>query len=199
MENQDFEIKIVLVGDSGVGKTTLINVFSTGRFEGDSHSTIGSSFTKGSIETETGKRIDFTIWDTAGQEKFNSLIPLYLRKASAIILVFDATSNNPISSIEKFYSLVHEQCEDINILFLCGNKVDLIVDEKKQEEVYAWAQTHSHQVFLTSAKSGLNVNELFSTVAEFCYNRLSQRPSENRLVLDEIVGQKEQQSVKKCC
>jgi small GTP-binding protein len=88
-EQFDVSFKVVLLGDAGVGKSSVIHQYIKGTFYDQIDPTLGVSFSSKTIQTKQGKAIRLEIWDTAGQEKFKNLAPLYYRKASAIILVYD--------------------------------------------------------------------------------------------------------------
>ena len=157
------EIKIVLVGDMGVGKTTIIQRFSTGTFNPRVTPTVGAGSVKCSISLSNGSSIDLTIWDTAGQERYQSLIPLYLRKAKGVILVCDVTRKNTIQTLNAIYTSLTDVDSDC-VMLLVGNKID-IEPEKDFSELERWAIDHNMSFLTASAKTGYGINEIFNSIA----------------------------------
>jgi small GTP-binding protein len=155
--------KLVLLGDSGVGKTSISQYFERGHFDPTIDSTIAAAFTAHELTTPLGK-LNLHIWDTAGQERYRSLIPTYARGAAPALLVFDLSSVPSFENInhwvDDFALFGSEGC----LVFLVGNKADLpqIV---KREDTDAWAQEHSAPFFEVSAKTGVGVMEMFDAIA----------------------------------
>jgi small GTP-binding protein len=181
------KFKVVLMGPSLVGKTSIVLRFTHGTFSLAQDSTIGSAFFSRDMHTSSGL-VTLHIWDTAGQERYKSLVPKYSRAASAIILVFDVS--NPESYL-KVQDIFNENaiCHDTTIeWFLVANKTDLtpVVDLWNAKR---YAESVHATYYETSAKIGQNVNELFASIAE----RLAKLPVEEPLI------QPEQVTVKKCC
>ncbi|KAJ7970456.1 Ras-related protein like [Quillaja saponaria] len=159
----DYSFKILLIGDSGVGKSSLLLSFISNTVH-DLSPTIGVDF-KMKLLTVGGKRMKLTIWDTAGQERFGTLISSYYRGAHGIILVYDVTRRETFTNLVgvwakevELYSTNHE-C----IKILVGNKVDR--DNERQvtrEEGMALAQEHKCLFFECSAKTRKNVQQCFN-------------------------------------
>ncbi len=119
------EIKFVLLGDSGVGKSSLVLRFVAQSFRPFSESTIGASFMSKQMEVDGG-RVKMQIWDTAGQERYHSLAPMYYRGASAAIVVYDITRRESFATLQRWVTELQEKTKDIQIL-VAGNKKDLEV------------------------------------------------------------------------
>merc|ERR1719362_134270 len=146
--------KIAFLGDSGVGKTSLINQFIYGTFSLNHNPTIGIDYLSKIINT--GERsIRLQIWDTAGQERFRSLIPSYIRDASAVMIVYDITNRQSFDSIPGWIQHVRELVgEAETLVLLVGNKVDLEENrEVSTEEGEAAAREAGLMFFEVSAKS----------------------------------------------
>jgi Ras-related protein Rab-5C len=154
--------KVIALGASGGGKTSIVQRFSSGVFHPDAVQTIGAAYVNCVVPLETGP-VTLKVWDTAGQEKFQSLIPLYLRGADACMIVFDLAVPTPTDSLDKLYGYVKDHLDPNVFLVLCGNKFDLISTEP--ENVSAWAAARDISYFKTSAKTGQNINELFFALA----------------------------------
>eukprot|EP00744_Colponema_vietnamica_P004422 GILI01006609.1.p1 GENE.GILI01006609.1~~GILI01006609.1.p1 ORF type:complete len:201 (-),score=42.50 GILI01006609.1:376-978(-) len=161
----DYLFKLVLIGDSGVGKSCLLLRFADDTYTESYISTIGVDFKIRTIERD-GKTIKLQIWDTAGQERYRALAPMYYRGASGALVVYDITSED---SFRKAQSWIKElrQNGDPNILItLVGNKCDLEpLRAVPQEEGQRVAQDEGLEFVETSAKDGLNVDSMMSALA----------------------------------
>ena len=153
--------KIVILGQSAVGKTSLVLKLLSGKFNPYSESTIGASFCSKLIKADDGIVDKVEIWDTAGQERYRSLVPMYYRNAGGALIVFDITSKKSFEEA-KFWmdELKAKVMHDIKILFV-GNKLDL---EKEAFENY---KEECNRLFgtnyvLVSAKTGENVENAFT-------------------------------------
>jgi len=157
------EYKVILVGDSSVGKTSLLRKYLHNIFSPTTDSTIGASFSCTYKESE-GKTIKLNIWDTAGQERFRAIIDLYYRGADAVILVCDLTNDDSIDSLDKwiqdFYNRTNN--EDAKLI-LVANKVDKYTNSKVLPTKIIEIQKKLDIPFiLSSARTGENVNEIFN-------------------------------------
>lgn len=163
--NFDYSFKVLLIGDSGVGKSSLLLSFISNcqQFPRDLSPTIGVDF-KIKLLTTAGKRLKLTIWDTAGQERFGSLISSYYRGAHAIILVYDVTRRETFTSLSKTWVKELERCctNPDCVKILVGNKVDRENERAvTMEEGMALAQEHKCLFFECSAKTQANVKQCF--------------------------------------
>jgi small GTP-binding protein len=159
------EVKVVVLGDTGVGKSSLVLRFATGNYRPYSESTIGASFMSKIIQTRTGS-VKFQIWDTAGQEKYRSLAPMYYRGAAAAIVVYDITRVDTFKTLRSWVDELRAQGpKDISIA-VAGNKADMSdareIDTKTGKE---FAEEIGAIFMETSAKDSLNVDEIFVGIA----------------------------------
>jgi small GTP-binding protein len=153
----DFSLKIVVVGDSGVGKTCLLLRFVRDEWEPDCQPTLGVEFLAKIINTE-GHRIQLQLWDTAGQELFRSVTRGYYRGAAGALLLFDITSRETFQDIEHWLQDLREVARPDLTVVLIGNKADLTQQrEVTEEEARAYAEKNRMTYFETSAKTGDNV------------------------------------------
>ena len=158
--------KVVLVGDSGVGKTCIISRYISGAFNQNSPSTNGASYASKLITFEDLKKtISLDIWDTAGQEKYKSLTKFFYKDAAVAILVYDVTNRNSFESMKNFW---YGQIKDFGskniILGVAGNKCDMYDKEEVNEsEGKAFAESIGAFFEITSAKNNTGINELFNT------------------------------------
>uniref|UniRef100_A0A1D1ZIW7 Ras-related protein Rab-8A n=1 Tax=Anthurium amnicola TaxID=1678845 RepID=A0A1D1ZIW7_9ARAE len=198
----DYLIKLLLIGDSGVGKSCLLLRFSDDSFTPSFITTIGIDFKIRTIELD-GKRIKLQIWDTAGQERFRTITTAYYRGAMGILLVYDVTDERSFNNIRNWFSNIEQHASEGVNKILIGNKCDWL--EKKviaKEQGQLLADEFGIKFLETSAKANTNVEEAFFTLARDIKKRLidnhSQDPQpRNRLDLDPN-GQKAGQGTG-CC
>ncbi|ESO03441.1 hypothetical protein HELRODRAFT_157126 [Helobdella robusta] len=162
----DLLFKLLLIGDSGVGKTCLLFRFSDDAFNTTFISTIGIDFKIKTVELG-GKKIKLQIWDTAGQERFHTITTSYYRGAMGIILVYDITSLKTFENISKWLRYIDEHANaDVEKMIL-GNKCDMEdrrqVPKEKGQEI---ADQHHIPFLETSAKSNVNVERAFLQLAQ---------------------------------
>lgn len=161
-----YNFKLVLLGESGVGKTSIASIFCGKGFNDFQDSTIGAAFQTQKVEFDN-RTIRFEIWDTAGQERYHSLAPMYYRGAKSAIVAYDITN---VSSFDRAKSWVKElqETSDVNIVIaLAGNKCDIESRRVIQTETAEkYADDNGLFFFETSAKMSININEIFRKIAE---------------------------------
>jgi len=167
LENSIPNVKVALVGDSGVGKSSIIGRYVTGMFLTNCQSTTSPSFSKKIYEKE-GKSICLNLWDTVGQERFRALGKNFYKDAYIICLVFDVTQRQSFENIkEVWYPDIKKNGEKYIILSIIGNKCDKFEDENVDEnEVKSFAEEIGALCFLVSALNGNKIDNLFDTLAE---------------------------------
>jgi len=155
--------KVVIIGDSFVGKTSIINCLIMGNLT-DTKPTIGSQHYKYNFNNKENREINLDIWDTAGQERFRSVIPMYYKGAKAIIVVFDITNRDSFEGAKKWIEEI-EQNNKGTLIFLVANKIDLIAKRTISEEnVKEYSEKNKVEYLECSAKENLNIKELFEHV-----------------------------------
>ena len=170
MENKGPKVpgcKVVLLGDSGVGKTCIISRYISGSFEKNLSSTNGASYCSKMVKFETlGKNLLLDIWNTAGQEKYKSLTKFFYKDASIVILVYDITRKESFDNLtEYWYNQLQENCAKNIVLGVAGNKCDLFENEEVQEnEAREFAEKIGAIFELTSAQNNTGINDLFEKV-----------------------------------
>jgi small GTP-binding protein len=153
--------KVVVVGASGVGKTSLVEKLLTGGFHEETQPTIGVQFKSYPLQSD-GEAIKLQIWDTAGQERFRAVSKAYFRNAVGGILVFDLTNRQSFDDLNTWINDLTTLCAPKAHVVLVGNKVDLVhAREIVESEAQAFAQRYDLVYIETSAKSGSNVTEAF--------------------------------------
>lgn len=152
--------KLVLLGDSSVGKTSIARRMTSNTFSEFQESTIGASFMTKHYETSK-EIINYEIWDTAGQERYRSLAPMYYRGAHCVFLVFDLTNRDSYESIKSWQKEIKNNAKDVVLIILIGNKSDLCASRQVAErEVEEYAESISAKYYETSAKSGIRIDKL---------------------------------------
>lgn len=174
----DYLVKLLLIGDSGVGKSCLLLRFSDGSFTTSFITTIGIDFKIRTIELD-GKRIKLQIWDTAGQERFRTITTAYYRGAMGILLVYDVTDESSFNNIRNWIRNIEQHASDNVNKILVGNKADM--DESKRAvptaKGQALADEYGIKFFETSAKTNLNVENVFFSIARDIKQRLADTDS----------------------
>jgi len=164
--NKVFQFKLVLLGESAVGKSSLVLRFVKGQFLEFQESTIGAAFLTQTV-CLNDLTVKFEIWDTAGQERYHSLAPMYYRGAQAAIVVYDITSRDSFDKSKQWVKELREKSTPDQIIALVGNKCDLsssrVVDKEEAEKYAGEEKLISME---TSAKDGTNVYLLFQTIAK---------------------------------
>ncbi|XP_016341081.1 ras-related protein Rab-37-like [Sinocyclocheilus anshuiensis] len=196
--NQDLTHKTILVGDSGVGKTSLLVQFDQGKFiPGSFSATVGIGFTN-KVLTVDELKVRLQIWDTAGQERFRSVTHAYYRDAQALLLLYDITSKSSFDNTRAWLTEIHEYAQDDVVIMLLGNKSDMTSARAiRRDEGEKLAREYGVIFLETSAKTGLNVDEAFTTVAKELVSRSVQLPVEPRFHLHDVMQPENEPSA--CC
>ena len=159
------ERKVVIVGESGVGKTSIINLYVKGKFSERNEVTLGGSFLQAKVPLQAGQVVTLDVWDTAGQERYRSMINMFYRNATAAIIVFDVTNYDSFKQCEFWVKKLLDQEPNCS-LFLVANKSDLEEKAVDYDLAKSFAQANNMKFITTSAKNNENVQELFRKVAE---------------------------------
>ncbi|XP_066464910.1 ras-related protein Rab-13 [Eleutherodactylus coqui] len=174
-KSYDHLFKLLLIGDSGVGKTCLIVRFSEDSFNSTYISTIGIDFKIRTTEIQ-GKKIKLQVWDTAGQERFKTITTAYYRGAMGIILVYDISDERSFENIQNWMKSIRENAAAGVERMLLGNKCDMENRRKvPKERGEKLAKDHGIRFFETSAKSSQNVDEAFNALATDILTQMSRR------------------------
>ena len=166
------EVKIVLLGNINVGKTSIASRYCKNVFNEHHINTIGGAYQQQKVILSNGSAVKLHIWDTSGQERFRAMTNLYYRDAQVAILTYDVTNESSFTGIEFWIKELKYKVENDNmILFLVGNKCDVNEDERKVSTIKGknFADENNMLFFETSAKNGDGVKDLFVTIANKAY------------------------------
>jgi len=162
-KDYDHLFKLLIIGDSGVGKSSLLVRFADNHFSGNYITTIGVDFKIRTIEIQ-GERVKLQIWDTAGQERFRTITSTYYRGTHGVIVVYDVTSGESFANVKRWLHEIDQNCDVVNRI-LVGNKND---DPDRKvvltEDARRFADQMGIQLFETSAKDNINVEEMFRSI-----------------------------------
>ena len=198
--NYEFQIKIVIIGDSGVGKTNFIFRFAENSFSDMHVSTVGLDYkSKIIILPSSKKRVRIQIWDTAGQERYMAINKNTLQKVQGIIIMYDLTNRKSFENLERWFNIVSQNFPGKTV-FLVGNKLDLSDDKRTVtvEEGQKLAEENNMKFYEGSGQNGENVEEIFIQMAEKVYENIindkdSFQSSSSKL------NKNNQKKKKKCC
>ena len=164
-ETPDCVFKVILAGNPGVGKTSIFRRYTTGTFFKDTVSTVGADYSE-YTEVCGKRRAKLALWDTAGQEKFRCIVQTYYRASQAMIVVYDVTDRKSFKDVPYWLNTMVEQANGGVVACLVGNKIDLKEDRKvSREEALECAKSNNLLFMETSALEGINVNDLFKSLA----------------------------------
>jgi len=178
-DEYDYLFKVVLIGDSGVGKSNLLSRFTRNEFNLESKSTIGVEFATRSIQVG-GKITKAQIWDTAGQERYRAITSAYYRGAVGALLVYDIAKHITYENVERWLKELRDHADANIVIMLVGNKSDLRhLRAVPTEEAKAFAEKHGLSFIETSALDSTNVEVAFRNILEEIYHIVSQKQFRN--------------------
>lgn len=201
MAEYDYTFKVVLIGDSGVGKSSILLKYVEDRFEPSFPYTIGIDFKiKNIIVGE--KRVRVAVWDTAGQERFRTISTAHYRGAQAVIFVYDITNPESYNNIINWHLTLTKNIKDYHNLsmILVGNKTDLDESRKvRYSEGRRMADTYDMSFIETSAKDGSDISSIFDIVVGECIGKVAHLQGELCEEHTTIAIEDPPQEEKKCC
>jgi len=181
-ENFDIQYKILLLGDSSIGKTSLIIRYLDNKFEENSSSTVGIDVRYKYI-VKDNKKLRLNIWDTAGQERFLSMAKNILNGAQGIILVCDITNNESFNKLKYWLRSVKESFPEGDVeIIIIENKIDLEKEREISDDgIKEFGKKNNLEVFNTSAKTGKGVNEVFECLTNKLFNNKKIKTVDNEI------------------
>lgn len=195
----DHLFKLLIIGDSGVGKSSLLLRFSDNQFQGTYITTIGVDFKIRTIDVD-GERVKLQIWDTAGQERFRTITATYYRGTHGVLVVYDVTNGESFANVKRWLHEIDQNCEMVSRI-LVGNKDD---DPSRKvvnpHDARAFASQMGIDLFETSAKENKNVEEMFMAITRQVLK--AKKDQQARLAASDTVDLTRgfnKKSKKKCC
>jgi len=187
-DEYDYLFKVVLIGDSGVGKSNLLSRFTRNEFNLESKSTIGVEFATRSIQVD-GKTIKAQIWDTAGQERYRAITSAYYRGAVGALLVYDIAKHLTYENVERWLRELRDHADANIVIMLVGNKSDLRhLRAVPTDEAKAFAEKNNLSFIETSALDSTNVETAFHNILTEIYRIVSQKQITEGGTDDSITG-----------
>ncbi|KAK4438381.1 Ras-related protein RABA2a [Sesamum alatum] len=206
-EDYDYLFKVVLIGDSGVGKSNLLSRFTRNEFCLESKSTIGVEFATRTLQVE-GRTVKAQIWDTAGQERYRAITSAYYRGALGALLVYDVTKPTTFENVSRWLKELRDHADSNIVIMLIGNKTDLKhLRAVATEDAQGFAEREGLSFIETSALEATNVEKAFQTILSEIYRIISKKS----LASDEpatssikegktlVVGPQDNNTNKTCC
>ena len=178
LDNKEIEIKVCLLGDISVGKTSIASRYCKNTFSDLYINTIGGAYQQQSVTLNNGTKIRLHIWDTSGQDRFRSMTNLYYQDAQVAILTYDVTNEESLESLNYWLEQLNNKVEvDNMILCLAGNKIDVEASKKviSTSKGKAFAEENNMIFFETSAKTGTGIKELFQAIAVKAYELMKNK------------------------
>ena len=177
----DHLYKIIIIGDTSVGKTALLSKYLKGVFPTSPLSTVATEFATKIIQIKEGGYIKAQIWDTAGQEKYKSITFHHYKKSVGGLIVYDVTKRSSFDNVKNWYNDLINLGEKGCVIALVGNKLDLVErNERKREvsklEAQAYAEDNHMLFFETSAYNGTNINDIFEELLQTIYTERRKIP-----------------------
>ena len=195
---EDTVYKVLLLGDSSVGKTCFLLRYCDRTFQEAHLSTIGLDYRLKTMTLENNKNIKLQIWDTAGQDRFRALTKNYYKGANGIILIYDISATQTFENVKIWINNIKEEANPYVIIYLVGNKIDLPPESRTITEEEGKKMANEYKLLFkeASAKLGTNVNEIFQELVEKIDAEAKPElpPSEQK---NKLLGRKEKK--KKCC
>ena len=163
-------VKLIILGDSGVGKTSILVRYTEEKFNHSHIATIGLDFKSKTIEID-GKKLEMQVWDTAGTEKFRVITRTYYQRCSGIIIAYDCSDQRSFDNVRKWVDQIKNNAEDEIPKVLIACKIDRPDRKISKTDGENLASTLNMQYFETSAKANIGIDEIFAHMARMCFER----------------------------
>ena len=194
IDDFDIKLKIMVLGESMVGKTSLITRYTNDKFGGRYLCTVGIDFQKKKIE-KNGKKVLLQIWDTAGQERFRNVTKNYFQASQGFILAYDINNKDSFEKVQYWVEEIKSNAEEKIKCILIGTKCDLDKREVSEEEGQNLGKQYGYKFLETSAKDNININETFETLVSEILDNFQENGRQSLTLSTNKIGKKK----KKCC
>ena len=195
LDEYDIKLKIMVLGESMVGKTSLITRYTNDKFGGRYLCTVGIDFQKKIIE-KNNKRVLMQIWDTAGQERFRNVTKNYFQTSQGFVLAYDINNRESFEKVQYWIEEIKANADEKVKCILIGTKCDLNKRDVSEEEGEDLANSYKYKFLETSAKENINIEQTFETlVSEILLNYEENRRESSMLTKQKSIEKKK----KKCC
>jgi small GTP-binding protein len=194
IDDFDIKLKIMVLGESMVGKTSLITRYTNDIFGGRYLCTVGIDFQKKKIE-KNGKRVLLQIWDTAGEERFRNVTKNYFQASQGFILAYDINNKDSFEKVQYWVEEIKLNAEEKIKCILIGTKSDLDKREVSEEEGQNLAEKYGYKFLETSAKDNININETFQALVSEIMDNFKENGRQSLTLSTNKIGKKK----KKCC
>ena len=189
--------KVVILGAAGVGKTSILNKYMYDNFPREYEVTVGIDFFTKKVQFENST-IALQMWDTAGQEKYQSLIPSYIRDTSVSIIVYSVDEPKSFSVAKQWIDRVKQQNGEDSVFLLVGNKIDL-EDKVSQDDVKKYADASKMKSILVSAKTGQGITEMFDTLLTIHKQNSKSKKTVDVIAQPILLSKQKEQTSSSCC
>jgi Ras-related protein Rab-5C len=207
----EYAIKVILLGEASVGKSSIIMRFIKKEFNPYLPNTIGTAFMTEIFERKN-ETLKMNIWDTCGQERFMAIASIYYKDANVIFLVVDCKNEDSLDQAEDYYEKIMNETKDPKV-YLVVNKIDLLddfdADADNMEDIYqncefyddliAFHKKNKLDIFWVSAKNGYNIKEMFNSIADKVFDGLIRIKNSDKKQIDNLRSSKNKKNNKNCC
>ena len=200
MDKDEIAIKVTLIGESSVGKTSIINRYTKGNFSQELESTLGANYSQKKI-VRHGKKIRLDLWDTAGQEKYRAIGRHFYKESYIVCLVYDISNQDSFEKLKSvWYPDLQQFGEKLRIVAVVGNKIDKYLEEEvKDEDAKAFAEEIQAINKRTSAMEGTNIEDLFNSLVDKYLTDISGMIIEGDKIKIKKENHNDKNKKKKCC
>lgn len=166
------QYKVIFIGNPYVGKTSIIQRYVTKKFNDKYNASVGIAYQRIKVKVNSTSLVKLNLWDTAGTEKYKSVTKTYFKGADAVLFVYDITDEQSFTVLPSWMTTVNEECEEGYLSYIIANKTDLNAQRTiSTSKGSGYANTHGCTFMEISAKTGANIDELFTNIAKALYNK----------------------------
>ena len=200
MDKDEIAIKVTLIGESSVGKTSIINRYAKGNFSQELESTLGANYSQKKM-VRHGKKIRLDLWDTAGQEKYRAIGRHFYKESYIVCLVYDISNKDSFEKLKSvWYPDLQQFGEKLRIVAVVGNKIDKYLEEEvKDEDAKAFAEEIKAINKRTSAMEGTNIEDLFNSLVDKYLTEISGMIIEGDKIKIKKENHNDKNKKKNCC